>query len=88
MLLPVVAAKGSNERELDPERYVAPEQQPIAYYNADANPAPDADGAVPLDRKAGLIAATLIESPSEALARRGRGEPPPVHYSPTPPQGN
>lgn len=80
-----VEAKGSNERELDPARYVAPEQQPIAYYNADVNPPPGIDGAVALDRKAGLIAATLIETPAQAVRRRERGEPAPSHYKANPP---
>jgi reductive dehalogenase len=82
-----VAPGASNEREIDVGRRIDPKRQPIAYYNADAMPAPDAPAAVPLDRKAALRAARLIETPRQALERRARGEPRPTHYVPTPAVG-
>ena len=78
--------KGVNERDLDLKRYIDPAKQKIAYYNADAMPPPNSHG-IPYspDRKNAIAAATLLETPAEALARLKAGGPTPRHYFPTPP---
>ena len=77
---------GTNERELDPGRKFDAAKQKIAYYNADVMPPPDSEAAVPLDRKAALMAADRLETPLEALARQATETPPPAHYRATPPR--
>ncbi len=81
------AAKGANERDIDPDRKVDAAKQRIAYYPADRMPPPDAPAPVPLDRKAALAAAEALETPAEARQRQTEGRPPPPHYRPTPPTG-
>ncbi len=76
---------GTNERELDPDRKFDATKQKIAYYNADVMPPPDAEAAVPVDRKAALMAADRLETPLEALARRATETPAPAHYRATRP---
>jgi reductive dehalogenase len=80
-----VAAKGTNQRDIDPTRRLDPAAQKIAYYHADMMPPPDAPGPIPVDRKAALAAKALLETPTEARARKGRGGATPAHYIPTPP---
>ena len=80
--------RGSNEREIDPNRRLDRGKQKIAYYPADVMPAPDVSGPVVLDRKAGLAAAAELETPAGAKARAARGEPAPEHYRATPPVGD
>ena len=78
---------GTNQRDIDPTRELDPAKQKMAYYHADAMPAPDASALVPVDRKAALAAKAVLETPDEARARIARGEAPPSHYTPTPPTG-
>ncbi|MBO6784054.1 MAG: hypothetical protein JJ899_12400 [Alphaproteobacteria bacterium] len=59
----------------------------MAYYHANMMPPPDAPGAVPVDRKAAMAAGALLETPDQARTRAAAGEPPPEHYTPTPPLG-
>lgn len=62
-----------NQRDLNPKKgRKLPQTQEIAYYTAAAMPAPDADGAVPIDRKAALRAAQTMETPMDALLRTRR----------------
>ena len=82
-----VAAKGANEREIDPDKKVDAARQKIAYYHADAMPPPDRQAPAPVDRKAALAAAALVETPAEARKRLAAGGAPPDHYIPTPPAG-
>jgi ferredoxin len=82
-----VAPRGTNEREIEPGRKLDPATQKIAYHHAAMMPPPDAAGPVALDRKAGLAAKDLLETPQEARARVKRGGAPPAHYIPTPPSG-
>ncbi len=82
-----VAARATNQRDIDPGRVVDAEAMKIAYYHADAMPPPDESGPVALDRKAALAAKAVIETPDEARARAAAGGPPPPHYRPTPPRG-
>ncbi len=82
-----VRPKATNERDIDPARAFEPSHQHIAYYPANAMPAPDAPSAVPLDRKSALAAAALLETPAEARARVAAGGTKPAHYVPTPAVG-
>jgi ferredoxin len=82
-----VKPKATNQRDIDPKRYIDPDKQPIAYYNANVMPPPDAPGPEKVDRKAALAAAELLETPAEARERSARGGPPPEFYKPTPPVG-
>jgi ferredoxin len=77
---------GVNKRDLNLTRYVDPEKQKIAYYNADLMPPPNSHG-IPYipKRKDAIAAAALLETPAEALARVKAGGPMPKHYVPTPP---
>ncbi len=83
----VRAAKATNRRDIDPTRKLDPAKQRIAYYHADVMPAPDAPEPKPLDRKAALAAAGLVETPEEARRRVATGAPKPAHYVATPPIG-
>ena len=82
-----VTPRATNRRDIRPERRLDPAKQKIAYYNANLMPAPDAPDPVPVDRKAALAAAAVLETPAQAAARVARGEGPPEHYIPTPPAG-
>ena len=82
-----VTPRATNKRELRPGRYIHPDKQKIAYYNANAMPPPDAPGPEMANRKAAVAAAALLETPAEATERAARGEPAPEHYIPTPPTG-
>jgi hypothetical protein len=50
-------------------------------------PPPDAMQPMPLDRKAGLAAKDVLETPGEARVRKARGGPAPAHYVPPEPLG-
>ncbi|MGE4011402.1 MAG: 4Fe-4S dicluster domain-containing protein, partial [Alphaproteobacteria bacterium] len=81
-----VKPKGANKRELDLSKRLDRAKQKIAYYHADMMPPPNAqDIKVPVDRKQALAAASLLETPADALARRALGGAKPKHYNPTPP---
>ena len=78
--------KGVNERDLHLDRKIDPATQKIAYYNANVMPPPNSHG-IPVfpDRKAAIAAASQLETPAAAVARRAAGGPMPAHYTPTPP---
>ncbi len=78
--------KGVNERDLDTKRHIDADKQKIAYYNANLMPPPNAQG-IPIfpNRKAAIEAASLLETPAEALRRAKAGGAKPKHYVPTPP---
>jgi ferredoxin len=82
----VTPRKGVNERDLDLKRHIDPENQKIAYYNANLMPPPNSHG-IPIfpNRKEALAAAALLETPAQAIARVNSGGPKPAHYVPTPP---
>ena len=75
----VVLAKATNARQLDKAKTLDPDKQSIAYFPASDMPLPDADGPVPVDRKAGVAMAAEFETPDEARRRNAAGEPPPAH---------
>jgi ferredoxin len=77
---------GVNKRDLDLKRYIDPQKQKIAYYNADVMPPPNSHGIPNIPKRKDAIAAgALLETPAEALARVKAGGPKPKHYVPTPP---
>jgi hypothetical protein len=81
----VAPRKGANRRDLNRKRRVDPAQQKMAFYHANMMPQPNNTAPQPVDRKAALAAAALLETPAAARARHARGEAPPAHYVPTPP---
>jgi len=81
-----VAPKGTNERDIQPQRKVDKAAQKVAYIHANAMPAPNDATPHVLDRKAGLRSGDLLESPDEARARHARGELRPTHYVATAPR--
>ena len=48
-----VAPKGTNQRDIDPDRKVDPAQQKVAIYHASMMPPPDEIGPVEVDRNGG-----------------------------------
>jgi len=66
----VVPPAGTNERDLAVDRVLKPEELRLAVFPPDLLPSPDAVGAVPVDRRAGLARARALESPAEARERR------------------
>ncbi len=80
-----VLPKDTNRRDLEAHKKIDSAQTSIAYYHADMMPPPDAAGPVPVDRKAALAAAELIETPGDARRRVAAGGAVPAHYRPTPP---
>jgi len=82
-----VEPKGINQRDIDPTRIVDPAQIRIAYYHASMMPPPDEARPLPVDRKAALAAAAVLETPDQARARVAAGGAPPEHYRATPPAG-
>jgi len=80
-----IAAKATNERDIDPARKVDAATQKMAYYHANMMPPPNDPVPHVVDRKAAMAAKDLLETPDQARARHGRGEPAPAHYRPTPP---
>jgi ferredoxin len=81
----VEPVKGVSQRDLDLDRRIDPAKQKLAYYPASVMPVPNDLGAQPVDRKSAMAAAADLETPAVAAARHARGEPPPAHYKPTPP---
>lgn len=81
----VAPPKGTNRRDLNLGHKIDPAKKPMAYYSANLMPVPNDNNPQPVERKAALAAAKLLETPQEALARRARGESPPAHYIATPP---
>ncbi len=72
--------KGTNQRDIDPDRVIDPEKQKMAYYPANVMPSPENEAPEPVDRKAAMAAADLLETPKEAVKRHKDGGPPPAHY--------
>ncbi len=84
----VAPKAGTNQRDIDTSRSIDPAKQKMAIFHADMMPAPDAGEPVPLDRKAGLAAMDLVETPDEAKKRLGNGAAKPAHYVATPAVGD
>jgi len=79
-----MAAKATNERDIEPSRKVDAVAQKMAYYNANMMPPPNDPVPHVVDRKAAMAAKDLLETPAAARARKARGGPAPAHYRPTP----
>ena len=75
---------GANEREIDVDKVIKPENQKMATYPASLNPPPDVLEPWPVDRKAALKATEWMETPTQAKQRIRDGGASPVHYVPTP----
>jgi reductive dehalogenase len=82
-----VAAKGTNQRDIEPDRKVDAARQKMAIYHASMMPPPDDLGPVEVDRKAAVAAVGLLETPGQAKERAAAGAAAPRHYVPTPPVG-
>lgn len=80
-----VAPKGTNQRDIDPDRKVDPALQKMAVYHASMMPPPNELGPVEVDRKAAMAAVNLLETPSQARQRIAADAATPQHYTPTPP---
>ncbi|HXK53342.1 MAG TPA: reductive dehalogenase domain-containing protein [Hyphomicrobiales bacterium] len=76
---------GTNERDLNLDHRIEADKQKMAYYFASMMPVPNDVDPQPVDRKAALAAASLLETPAEARARKAAGGARPAHYVPTPP---
>ena len=72
----VEPVKGINKRELNLDHKLDPAKQKMAYYPASAMPVPNDLRPQPVDRKAAMAAATELESPAAARARKAAGAPP------------
>jgi reductive dehalogenase len=72
--------KGTNQRDIDPDRVIDAEKQKMAYYPANVMPSPENEAPEPVDRKAAMAAAGLLETPMEAAKRHKSGGPAPAHY--------
>ena len=82
----VVKPKLVNRRGLDQKKgFLLKDKQKIAYTNADMLPPPNFRAPFPVDRKAGVAAAQVLETPQQARERISKGGPKPTHYNPTPP---
>jgi reductive dehalogenase len=79
-----VAARGANQRDINPKRHIDPARHKIAYYPAAVMPAPDTPTPVKPDRKAALALASELETPEQAIKRADQGQTTPWHYRPTP----
>ena len=83
-----VEARGTNHRDISPDKTVDKVGQKIAYYHANMMPPPDQPQPMPVNRKSALAAKEFLETPTEARERVSRGGPTPEHYIPTPPAGS
>jgi len=78
----VEPSKGVNQRDLNLDHKINPDEQKMAYYHAKDMPRPDQSDPKSVDRKAALAAKSLLETPDQAIARRASGAPTPAHYHP------
>ena len=84
----VVKPKVVNRRGLDLKKgFALKDKQKIAYTNADMLPPPNLRAPFPVDRKAGVAAAQILETPAQARERLKSGGAKPKHYNPTPSTG-
>ena len=82
----VVRPKLINRRGLDRKKgFSLKDKQKIAYTNADMLPPPNLRAPFPVDRKAGIAAGQILETPQQARERIKNGGLKPTHYDPTPP---
>jgi len=81
----VIPPKGVNQRDLNLDHKIDPAAQKMAYYPANVMPAGNKMTPEPVDRKAGMKAREILETPAQARARVKSGKPKPAHYTATPP---
>ena len=73
---------GVNERDLDFTADTTGRKSPVGYYHAADMPAPNAVQAKPINHRAAVERAKLIETVDAAVARRAQGGEKPAHYVP------
>ena len=79
----VVVPRGTNERDLDLNRDTSGQKSPVGYYHAADMPAPNSAEPVPVNHRAAVARATVLETPQQARLRRQQLKPAPAHYIPT-----
>jgi reductive dehalogenase len=72
----VAPPAGTNERDLNRQRPVSPEDVKVALYPPELLPSPGAREPVPVNRRQGLSRAAMAETPGAARARTGIGRGP------------
>ena len=78
-----IAARATNERDIEHQRKVDIDGQTVANYHANMLLPPDRPTPFPVDRKAALKAEGLLATMDEARARVVAGGPMPDQYNPT-----
>ena len=73
---------GVNERDLDFSADTTGRKSPVGYYHANDMPPPGSGAPVPVNHRAAVDRANLIETVDAAKARRAQGGAKPAHYSP------
>ena len=73
---------GVNERDLDFSADTTGRKSPVGYYHAADMPPPSSGTPVPVNHRAAVDRANLIETVDAAQARRVQGGAKPAHYSP------
>ena len=76
---------GVNERDLDCTADTTGRKSPVGYYHAADMPPPSAVQAKPVNHRAAVDRAKLIETVDAAVARRAQGGEKPAHYVPPAP---
>ena len=76
---------GVNERDLDCTADTTGRKSPVGYYHAADMPPPGAVQAKPVNHRAAVDRAKLIETVDAAVARRAQGGEKPAHYVPLSP---
>ena len=76
---------GVNERDLDFDVDTTGRKSPVGYYHANDMPPPGAGAPVPVNHRAAVDRANLIETVDAARARHAQGGAKPAHYRPTTP---
>ena len=80
-----ITPKGTNERDLTIDADTTGKKSPVGYYNAADMPPPNAREAVPVNHRAAVGRAELLETPAAANTRVARGGAKPNHYIPVKP---
>ena len=73
---------GVNERDLDFDADTTGRKSPVGYYHANDMPPPSAEAPVPVNHRAAVDRANLIETVDAARTRRARDGAKPAHYVP------
>jgi hypothetical protein len=74
---------GTNERDIDVTADTSGRKSPVGYYHASDYPPPNATDPVPVDHKAAVERAGMLETVEQARQRHAVGGAAPSHYIPT-----